>query len=148
MAKERGIVLSATTQSKSGVFDSYIKLTVATGKRVRSIAGTVFSDGKPRFIQIKGIHVDADIRRHMVYVTNRDVPGIIGALGQAFGDAGANIASFNLGRSGIGEDAIALLSLDAAASRDLIERLRSMGLFRQVRPLEFDVGDEGGSDGQ
>ena len=142
IAKDRGILLSATTQSKSGVFDAYIKLTVATGKRVRSIAGTVFSDGKPRFIQIKGIHIDAEIRPHMLYTTNRDEPGIIGALGKTIGDAGVNIASFNLGRSGIGKDAIALLSLDSPADNEMTEGLRSSGLFHQVRPLEFDVGSD------
>jgi D-3-phosphoglycerate dehydrogenase len=50
IAQERGIKLSRTTQEKSGVFDAYIKLTVETESRTRTIAGTVFSDGKPRFI--------------------------------------------------------------------------------------------------
>ena len=55
IAKERGIQISTTNQDKSGAFEGYIKVTVVTDKRERSIAGTVFSDGKPRFIQIKGI---------------------------------------------------------------------------------------------
>ena len=74
MAKERGIQVSQTKRDKSGVFDSYIKITVTTEKSTRSIAGTVFSDGKPRFIQIKGINLDAEIGRHMIYVANDDVP--------------------------------------------------------------------------
>ena len=80
IADDRGIKCSTTTQEKSGVFDAYIKLTVVTDKRERSVAGTVFSDGKPRFIQIKGINIDAEIGEHMVYTTNEDVPGIIGTL--------------------------------------------------------------------
>ena len=78
IAEERGIKISTTNQNKSGVFDAYIKVTVVTETRERSVAGTVFSDGKPRFIQIKGINVDAEIGRHMLYTTNDDVPGIIG----------------------------------------------------------------------
>ena len=61
MAKERGVQVATTTQDKAGVFEGYIKLTVVTDTRERSIAGTVFSDGKPRFIQIRGINVDAEI---------------------------------------------------------------------------------------
>jgi len=80
IAKDRGIDISTTTQDKTGAFDAYIKLTVVTDERERSIAGTVFSDGKPRFIQIKGITIDAEVGAHMVYTTNEDVPGIIGAL--------------------------------------------------------------------
>ncbi|TVS00049.1 MAG: phosphoglycerate dehydrogenase [Rhodobacteraceae bacterium] len=139
VAKERGVHFSTTTQEKSGVFDAYIKLTVVTDTRERSIAGTVFSDGKPRFIQIKGITIDAEVGAHMLYTTNEDVPGIIGALGNTMGEDGVNIANFTLGRSEAGRDAIALLYLDAPAPQPVLEKLRATGLFRQVRPLVFDA---------
>lgn len=140
MAKERGIKISETTRDKSGVFDSYIKINVITEGQSRSIAGTVFSDGKPRFIQIKGINIDADIGRFMLYTTNRDVPGIIGQLGSIFGEAGVNIANFQLGRDQAGGDAIALLYLDAPVEEDVIAKLLRSGLFQQAKPLAFDVG--------
>ena len=140
LAKERGIDLSTTTQGKTGVFDAYIKLTVVSDQRERSIAGTVFSDGKPRFIQIKGINIDAEIGRHMLYTTNEDVPGIIGALGNTMGDNGVNIANFTLGRSERGRDAIALLYVDDPIPDSIIGKLSETGLFRSIRPLVFDVG--------
>lgn len=137
IAKERGVQLSTTTQEKSGAFDGYIKVTMVTDQRERSIAGTVFSDGKPRFIQVKGINIDAEVGSHMLYTTNNDVPGIIGALGKTLGDHGVNIANFTLGRSDIGKDAIAILYLDEPARADVVEALQATGLFTQVRPLEF-----------
>ncbi|MGR3342700.1 MAG: phosphoglycerate dehydrogenase [Paracoccaceae bacterium] len=139
IARERGVNTSTTTQGKTGVFDAYIKLTVVTSARERSIGGTVFSDGKPRFIQIKGINIDAEIGRYMLYTTNRDVPGIIGALGQTLGEGGVNIANFTLGRSDQGGDAIALLYVDEVIPRAVLHKLRATGLFEQVRSLEFEV---------
>ncbi len=139
IARERGINISTTTQEKSGVFDAYIKLTVVTDTRERSIAGTVFSDGKPRFIQIKGINIDAEVGAHMLYTTNKDVPGIIGTLGAILGRNGVNIANFTLGRTGPGEDAIALLYVDEPLPQQALDELKETGLFRQVRPLEFEV---------
>ncbi|NNF23673.1 MAG: phosphoglycerate dehydrogenase [Rhodobacteraceae bacterium] len=139
MAKDRGIDMSTTTQGKTGVFDAYIKLTVMTDKRERSIAGTVFSDGKPRFIQIKGITIDAEIGRHMLYTTNQDVPGIIGTLGQTMGENGVNIANFTLGRSDRGLDAIALLYVDEPIPTEVTDKLAATGLFQSVKHLEFDV---------
>ena len=139
IAKERGISLSKTTQEKSGVFDAYIKLTVVTDERERSIAGTVFSDGKPRFIQIKGINIDAEIGQHMLYTTNNDVPGIIGTLGQTMGESGVNIANFTLGRAEVGGEAIALLYVDDVISDPVLKKLCDTGLFKSVKPLEFDV---------
>jgi len=139
IAEERGIKISTTNQNKSGVFDAYIKVTVVTQTRERSVAGTVFSDGKPRFIQIKGINVDAEIGRHMLYTTNNDVPGIIGVLGSVMGRNDVNIANFTLGRAAEGGQAIALLYVDAPVSDVVLADLQATGKFNQVSRLEFDV---------
>lgn len=139
MAAERGVQVQTTTQAKSGVFDGYIKVTMVTDERERSIAGTVFSDGKPRFIQIRGINVDAEIGAHMLYTRNKDVPGVIGALGMTLGDLGVNIANFTLGRTNAGDDAIAILYLDEALSPETLAALEATGKFMQVRPLQFEV---------
>ena len=139
IAKDRGIKISTTNQAKSGAFDGYVKVTVVTDKRERSIAGTVFSDGKPRFIQIKGINIDAEIGAHMLYTTNEDVPGIIGTLGQTMGGNGVNIANFTLGRSEVGGEAIALLYVDSAIPAPILAELKTTGMFQSVNPLRFDV---------
>ena len=139
MAAERGMQIATTTQDKTGVFDGYIKVTMVTDERERSIAGTVFSDGKPRFIQIRGINVDAEIGAHMLYTRNRDVPGVIGTLGMTLGDLGVNIANFTLGRTQSGDDAIAILYLDEELKPEVIEALHATGKFLQVRPINFEV---------
>ena len=137
IARERGILTSTTRQDQSGMFEGYIKVTVVTGLRERSVAGTVFSDGKPRFIQIKGINVDAEIGANMVYTTNVDVPGIIGALGQTLGENGVNIANFTLGRSAKGGEAIAILYVDDPVPEPVLDKLRRTGKFTQVKALQF-----------
>ena len=139
VAKERGIHIATTTQDKSGVYDGYIKVTMVTADRERSIAGTVFSDGKPRFIQIRGINVDAEIGEHMMYTRNRDIPGVIGTLGMTLGELGVNMANFSLGRTGTGGDAIAITYLDAPLREDVRQALLATGKFEQVRPLRFEV---------
>jgi D-3-phosphoglycerate dehydrogenase len=137
LARERGVEISTTRQDKTGVFDGYVKLVVRTAQRERSIAGTVFSDGKPRFIQIKGVNIDAEVGAHMLYTTNEDVPGIIGTLGQTLGENGVNIANFTLGRTEQGRNAIALLLLDEQPPAPVLEKLRATGKFQSVAPLQF-----------
>jgi D-3-phosphoglycerate dehydrogenase len=141
MVKERGIVLSEVKRDKSGVFDGYIKLTVKTEKQTRSIAGTCFSDHKPRFIQIKGINLDAEVGQHMLYTTNPDAPGIIGLLGTVCGKNNVNIANFQLGRNHPGGDAIALLYLDAPFPEDVLAELRSDPKIQSAKKLRFDVAE-------
>src|SRR5690606_10128915 len=138
MVKERGIIVAEVKRDKSGVFDGYIKLTVKTDKQTRSIAGTCFSDHKPRFIQIKGINLDAEVGRHMLYTTNADAPGIIGLLGSLCGDNGVNIANFQLGRDRPGGNAIALLYLDAPFPETVLEQVRANKSIDSAKPLQFD----------
>ena len=139
MAKERGVQVATTRQDKAGAYEGYIKLTCVTATRERSIAGTVFSDGKPRFIQIRGINVDAEVGEHMLYTRNKDVPGVIGQLGMTLGDLGVNIANFTLGRSANDKDAIAILYLDEAISDEALATLQNTGKFLQARRLQFEV---------
>src|SRR5690606_33690076 len=139
MVKERGIIVSEIKRDKSGVFDGYIKLTVKSKSKTRSIAGTCFSDGKPRFIQIKGINLDAEVGEHMLYTTNPDTPGIIGLLGTICAKHNINIANFQLGRDHLGGDAIALLYLDEAVPQAFIDEVLATGKIISAKPLRFDV---------
>ncbi|RCK99965.1 MAG: D-3-phosphoglycerate dehydrogenase [Candidatus Tokpelaia sp. JSC189] len=140
MVKERGIIVSEIRRDKSGVFDGYIKLILHTSRRTRSVAGTCFADGKPRFIEIKNIHLDAEVGRHMLYITNSDTPGVIGTIGSICGKHGVNIANFALGRNMPGGDAIALLYLDERISVEVLDELLQVPGIKQARPLEFDMG--------
>ena len=139
VAKERGIQISTTSQDKSGVFDGYIKVTVVSESKERNVAGTCFSDGKPRFIQIKGINIDAEVGEHMLYTTNADVPGIIGKLGTLLGQHDANVANFTLGRAKAGGEAIAIAYLDEAVEPSVVAELKASGMFQQVKALEFNL---------
>jgi D-3-phosphoglycerate dehydrogenase len=74
IARERGITVTEPRQSQHGAYETYVRLTVKTDDLERSVAGTVFSDGRPRIIQIKGINMEASFAPNMLYVTNRDKP--------------------------------------------------------------------------
>lgn len=137
IARERGIAIEEVRREQEGAYENYIRLTVRTQRQERSVAGTVFSDGRPRLIQIKGINMEAELGPHMLYVTNEDKPGFIGALGMALGQADVNIATFNLGRQARGGDAIALVEIDEALSEDVLEHVRQLPHVKQAKPLAF-----------
>lgn len=136
-ARERGILIEETRRDQQGAYEGYIKLAITAEGLSRDIAGTVFSDGRPRLIQIKGIDLDAGFAPHMLYVTNEDKPGFIGRLGTLLGSAGINIASFALGRSAPGADAIALVEVDGGIAEEILAQVRGLPLVRQARALAF-----------
>ena len=137
VARERGIKVDEVKQSQRGAYETYIRVTVRTAEMERSVAGTVFSDGKPRIIQIKGIDLEAEFGPHMLYITNEDKPGFIGALGMLLGNANVNIATFNLGRRSQGGEAICLVSIDEPTPASVLHALTKLPQVKQAKPLEF-----------
>lgn len=138
IARERGIQVSETRRDRQGIYEGHIKLTAALAEgSTRRVAGTVFSDGRPRLIQVRDINLDAEFAPHMLYVINEDKPGFIGRLGTLLGEAGANIASFALGRSTPGADAIALVEIDGGIGERVVADIRKLPLVKQATVLTF-----------
>ena len=137
VAKERGIVIEETVREGEGDYDSLITLEVVTDDLVRSISGTVFNDGKPRIVDIKGIKMDAEFGPSMIYVTNEDKPGFIGRFASLLGNAGVNIATFALGRDNEGGSAIALVEIDGAAPPHILQGIQRLPGVKQARALIF-----------
>jgi D-3-phosphoglycerate dehydrogenase len=137
VAKDRGIKISETRRPRQGAYEGYIKITAVMDGTTRRVAGTVFSDGRPRLIQVKDINLDAEFAPHMLYVVNEDKPGFIGKLGTVLGDAKVNIASFALGRSAPGEDAIALVEVDGGVSDKVLGEITKLPLVKLAKGLAF-----------
>jgi D-3-phosphoglycerate dehydrogenase len=137
LARQREIEVTATRHERDCDYQTLIRVTVTTERGPRSVAGTLFGGSKPRLVEVKGIPIEAELAPHMLYITNEDQPGFIGALGTILGDAGVNIATFHLGRHERGGAALALIELDAPVEETVLDALRALPHTRQVRPLRF-----------
>ena len=137
VAKERGIVVEEMTREQDGDYDSLVTVTVVTEKQERSVSGTVFADGKPRIVDIKGLKVDAEFAPSLIYVSNEDKPGFIGRFATTLGDAGVNIATFALGRDQPGGSAIALVEVDGEVPAEVLARIQTIPGVKQAKPLRF-----------
>jgi D-3-phosphoglycerate dehydrogenase len=136
VAKERGVTLSESRQENSPIFDSLMRITVTTELGKRVFAGTLIG-GAPRVVECKGMELDAPFAPAMLYVNNLDKPGFIGALGAALAEAGVNIATFNLGRTAAGGDAIALVGVDQAPDAALLAKVKALPHVKEARALVF-----------
>jgi D-3-phosphoglycerate dehydrogenase len=137
VAKERGIIVEETTREVAGDYDSLITVTVVTENQTRAVSGTVFADGRPRIVNIKGIRMDAEFGPSMIYITNLDKPGFIGRFSSTLGEAGINIATFHVGREAPGGSAVALIEIDGELPADVLEKVRALPQVQSARPLHF-----------
>jgi len=138
VAKDRGISVTVSTHEGAFDYNTMVRLTVTTERRERCVAGTLFGDHKPRIVQINDMAVEAELAPHMLYLNNEDKPGLIGTVGTLLGDAGVNIATFHLGRSKAGGDALALIEVDDAVDEKIIDQLMALAHIKQAKALNFD----------
>ncbi|MFO1153727.1 MAG: phosphoglycerate dehydrogenase [Rhodospirillales bacterium] len=137
VAKERGVVVSEVKHERRGVLQTQVRLTVQTEVQSRTIAGTLFNGDQPRIIEITDIPMDARLGPNMLFVSNNDKPGLIGGLGSILGNAGINIATFNLGRDHPGGNAIALIEVDDAPPEPVLEQIKHLPNVVRVKSLQF-----------
>ncbi len=137
VAKDRGIVVEEVIREAAGDYESLITVTVQSQTQTRGVSGTVFADGRPRIVNIKGIRMDAEFGQSMIYITNLDKPGFIGRFSSTLGEAGINIATFHVGREAPGGNAIALIEIDGELPPDVLAKVRALPQVQQARPLKF-----------
>src|ERR1700728_2841337 len=136
-ARDHGIDVTETVHDRPSEYQTLVRVTIETDKLTRSVSGTLFAGSRPRIVEIKGIKVEADFAPHMLYITNQDKPGFIGRFGATLAGAGINIATFHLGRSKQGGDAICLVSVDETVPEPVLEMVRTLPLVVQATALTF-----------
>jgi D-3-phosphoglycerate dehydrogenase / 2-oxoglutarate reductase len=137
LAKERGLDVTEIRHDREGDYHTLLAVTVGTGDGERRVAGTLFGNRAPRLVDIFGVEVEAELTPRMIYIVNTDAPGFIGALGTSLGQAGINIATFNLGRRKAGGEAVALVAVDDPVSAEITDELRRLPGVHEVIPLSF-----------
>ncbi len=137
IARERDIAVSEVKHERDSEFQTLIRVTLTTERRTRTFAGTLFGGDKPRIVNINGVGLEAELGAHMLYTVNADKPGFIGRLGSILGSAGVNIATFHLGRSEVGGDAVALIEIDEPIDDAVLNQVRDLPDVVQARTLNF-----------
>ena len=142
ICRQRDIRVSETRRAEAGDYQNLMRVTVTPvgpmgERRERTVAGTVFAGNKPRLVDIEGIPLEAELGRHVLFVRNKDKPGFIGALGNALAAEHVNIATFHLGRTAPGEDAIALIAVDQKLTTSLIDAVRRLPNVIQAKAMRF-----------
>ncbi len=133
---DRGIELKESTTCDSPTYESLVRIKVRVEGKWRTVAGSIVN-GQARIVEVKGMALDAKFRPFILFVNNNDAPGFIGSLGMTLGEAGINIATFNLGREETGGDAIAMVGIDNDVPADVLKKINALPHVRYAKVLRF-----------
>lgn len=141
VARDRKIGISESRRGRAHFSDS-LTIALKTEDVDRVIEGAVFPDGSPRLLSVDGIYVETPLKGSLLYVTNRDVPGVIGRVGTILGQSGINISDFSLGRSEVRSGAepakaVAVVHTDEPLPAAVVDKLYRMHAVMSAKAIEL-----------
>jgi len=125
-ARERGIKVIETRSREATDYINTLALKVRTPEGVHEVAGAVVGNRALRLIRIDGFRVEAVPEGYFLMLHNRDVPGVVGAVGTMLGQAKINIAGLELGRDRVGGMALSLVEVDGPVPNEILEQLKTI----------------------
>ena len=97
---------------------------LSNGKSIK-VDGTLMGIRKvEKIIAIDGFDLDLPPTENLLFLRYSDKPGVVGAVGNALGKAGINIAGMQVARSAAGGQALMALTVDSQISDDLITSVK------------------------
>jgi len=145
VAAARGLTVHEETRRREHGFPNTLEVSALPDKGGSgtefTVEGTVLHDGTPRVLQIGGIPVEAQLEGTILYLRNRDEPGVIGQVGSTLGKQGVNIATFALGRRNAsrGAEAVSLVRLDGEVSASILGPIREIAAITEAKLLHLGV---------
>jgi D-3-phosphoglycerate dehydrogenase len=126
IAKERGIRVVESKTGHSDDFTSLLAIRVKTTEGENMLAGTVFGKSEPRLVRMNTFRLEAFPSGPMLFVYNKDIPGVIGSLGTTLGNHDVNISRMTVGREKEHGRNIILLNTDNMISKELLKTVQQL----------------------
>lgn len=127
VAKTRGINVKEIKTTQTEDYTNQICVTIkGNGKWTRSIDGTVFKKNEPRILRIDEFALDIQPTGHLVIITHKDKPKMVGKVGMILGDYDVNIAGMQLNRLEQGGKAMMILTVDQEVGPEMIEKITGL----------------------
>jgi hypothetical protein len=136
VAADRGVGVSETRHADAGNYSRSVRVTLTSGAQKFLADATLFSGRDARVVAVDGLPLEFRPEGTVVFLRNRDVPGVVGSVGTILGEGGVNIANFSLAR-GAGERAAAVIAVDSPPPPQTLERLRQAAAVEEVRVVTW-----------
>jgi D-3-phosphoglycerate dehydrogenase len=142
VASSRGLRVTEECKPKTEAGnDSVLALRLKTSTEEHIVKGSVLQHA-PRVLHVDGIEVEAPLERNLIYMRNRDIPGVIGRVGTIMGEQKINIANFSLGRraeteAGQPREALAVVHVDGDIPESVLTELRKAAGVQQAKAIRL-----------
>ncbi len=135
IAASRGLEIAKSSVPEPGDYPELVTVRLVGEKETIEVAGALFGGTDSRVVGFGGYRLEFHPEGNLLFLENRDVPGVVGQIGLLLGDAGVNIVDIHLSRRESTGEALAVLRLDHALRPEVLEQLRALPAIARARAL-------------
>jgi D-3-phosphoglycerate dehydrogenase / 2-oxoglutarate reductase len=137
VAQTRGIAIGSTVHPTPRDYANLLTFRASSPTEEMCVSGTVFHEKNQRIVSVNNFRVEFKPEGHLIYIINRDVPGVVGKVGTLLGDREINIAEYNLARNESGGNAMAIITVDSRLDAETLQFLRSYREMVEVKQVKL-----------
>lgn len=126
LALDLGIKIEYSYSSNCGSYENLIRTQVTGENGSNQINGSIFENKRLRLVKILGYEMDITPRGTLLFVHNKDVPGVVGKVGTALGSSQINIGAYILSRDSVDGEAFAVIRVDNEVPEKILTELADM----------------------
>jgi len=134
-----GLTFEEKRSAEPVTFNEWVHVQAFNGnEKVASAGGTFFgSPDNPRIVRVFSRPTEIVPTGHVLLLTNKDVPGIVGHLGTLLAKHKVNIASMSLSRDTAGGHALTVFNLDSAPPAALLAEIENDPNISNVKVVKL-----------
>ena len=127
VAKEKGLEFHILREQDPEKHPNEAKIDIVdtASSKIFSVSGYSIGGGNAKIVEINGVKVEFGGKHDMLLVSYKDVPGMIGYIGEVLGDNHINIAYVQISRDATIGEAMAILKLDDFCDDAIVAKLCS-----------------------
>jgi len=142
IAQERGIQIHEVRKEKDepgGRAGDTLSVTLKTSADEHVVKGTVLHGNSLRLLGVDDLGIEVPLEGNLIYMRNRDVPGVVGKVGTILGRHQVNIGNFALGRKESKADphAVAVVQVDSPAMESALKEIGALPEIAEVRGIRL-----------
>jgi D-3-phosphoglycerate dehydrogenase len=140
IAQERGIKINEVSKDDpGGRSGDTLSVTLKTSADQHVVKGGVLHGNSLRLLGVDDLGIEVPLEGNLIYMRNRDVPGVVGKVGTILGRHNVNIGNFALGRKGEKADAhaIAVVQIDSPAIDAALKEIGALPEIAEVRGIKL-----------
>lgn len=104
---------------------NYVQIIFTDKERDFTVGGISLGGGRIKIAELNGMEVDFGGRHDLLILEYRDIPGMIGFIGETLGDAKVNIAYVQISRDANEGKTLAVLKLDEYPPSGIVDKIRA-----------------------